>query len=60
MFQMGCDVYDYKVHDVLLDPVDLEHRDSTVICSHWPCHLSGKPVSVLLIIYGFFFFLAAS
>jgi len=49
MFQMASDVYDYKVHDVLLVPVDLEHWDTTVICSCWPCCWSGKPVSVLLL-----------
>ena len=52
MFQMASDVYDYKVHDVLLVPVDLERRDSSVICSHWPCGWSRKPVSVLLMMCG--------
>jgi len=50
MLQMASDVYDYKVHDVLLVPVDLEHRDTTVICSRWSCRWNGKPVSVLLMI----------
>jgi hypothetical protein len=53
MFQMASDVYDYKVCDVLSVPVDLEHQDSTVICSHWPCGWSGKPVSLLLMMCGF-------
>ena len=53
MFQMASDVYDYKVHGVLSVPADIEHRDSTVICSHCPCLWSGKPVSVLLMMCGF-------
>jgi len=53
MFQMASDIYDYKVHDFLSVLVDLEHRDSTVICSHWPCGWIGKPVSMLLMMYGF-------